>query len=37
MERYELKNRIFKDPFSHGFRVGNLYKFVGWSIGDHVN
>jgi len=37
MERYVLKNRIFKDVFSHGFRVGNLYQVARWSIGDHVN
>jgi len=37
MERYVLKNIIFKDDFSHGFRVGNLYQVAGWSIGDHVN
>ena len=37
MERYLLKNIIFKDAFSHGFRVGNWYQVAGWSIGDHVN
>ena len=35
--KVHVKNRIFKDAFSHGFRVGNLYQVAGWSIGDHVN
>ena len=37
MERYMFENRIFKDAFTHGFRVGNLYQVAGWSIRDHVS
>jgi len=37
MERYVFEDRIFKDAFTHGFRVGNLYRVAGWSIGDHVS
>ena len=37
MESYVFENEIFKDAFSHGFRVGDLYQVAGWSIGDHVN
>ena len=37
MERYVFENRIFKDAFTHGFKVGNLYQVAGWSIGDHVS
>jgi len=37
METYVLENIIFKDAFSHGVRVANLYQVAGWSIGDHVN
>ena len=37
MKRYVFENEIFKDAFTHGFRVGNLYQAAGWSIGDHVS
>lgn len=32
-ERYVFENRIFKDAFTHGFKVGNLYQVVGSPLG----